>query len=106
MNNEMERMQKEAVMTKFKVLSQQMYARTEENHNKNLSQDNWSPGQDLKLGPRKHKLGELSTQLQHSVCTLCKEMHNPLLCSELLCAHMCRSGQIKSKCSNNKLNLF
>jgi hypothetical protein len=48
MNNELERMWQEAVMTSFEVLSSNLSGRTEKN-NKTSCQDSWTPSQDLNL---------------------------------------------------------
>jgi hypothetical protein len=56
----MERIWKEAAGEKFKVLSWHSFEGTEENH-KNLSQDSWSPGQDLNPGSPAYKAGGLNT---------------------------------------------
>jgi hypothetical protein len=53
-NDESERMQKEAAVAQFKVLSQHWLARTEK-IKKNLSHDSQSLGQDLKPGPPKYE---------------------------------------------------
>jgi hypothetical protein len=59
-NDELEKIWKEAVMTKFKVLSWYLPGGSEENH-KNLSQDSQSPSQDLNLGPPEYEAGVLTT---------------------------------------------
>jgi hypothetical protein len=60
-NNELERMWKEAVMASFKVLSKHLPGGPEEKH-EHLSQDSPSLGQELNLGPPKYKGGGISTQ--------------------------------------------
>jgi hypothetical protein len=62
MNNELERIWEEAVMTQLKVLSRRLPGGTKEIH-ENLSQDSLSPGRDLKLGPPDEEAGVLTTRL-------------------------------------------
>jgi hypothetical protein len=50
----------------FEVLFQYLPGGTEENH-KNVSQQSWLPGRDLKPGPPKCEAGVLRTLPQRSV---------------------------------------
>jgi hypothetical protein len=83
-SNELERMWKEAVMASFKVLSRHFPGGTAET-TKNLSQDSWSLGRDLNLGPTEHEAEELTTKLRCSVLyvlnipqAMNNVQHNPL----------------------------
>jgi hypothetical protein len=60
-NDELERMWKEAPVAKFKMLSQHLLGGTEENH-ENLNQDSQSPGRDLNPGPPEYEAEMLTTR--------------------------------------------
>jgi hypothetical protein len=63
-NDELERMWKEAVVFKFKVLSWYL-SRTEENHK--TSQDSRPPGRDLNPVSPDYEVGVLTTAARHYV---------------------------------------
>jgi hypothetical protein len=65
MNDELERMCKEAVMALFKVLSQHLPGRTEKSHEE--TQDSGSSGRDLNTGLPEYEAGVLHTRPRHCV---------------------------------------
>jgi hypothetical protein len=65
-NDELEKMLKEAVVVYFKALSQHFPGGTEENH-ENVINDSRSPGQDFYLGPSEEEAGVL---VNHSIISL------------------------------------
>jgi hypothetical protein len=65
-NDESERVWKEAVVGQFEVLFRHLPGGTEENH-KNLSQNSWPPGRDSNPEPPEYKVGMLTTQPRRSV---------------------------------------
>jgi hypothetical protein len=60
-NDDLERMWKEAAVAKFKMLSQHLLGGAEENH-ENLNQDSQSPGRDLNPGHPEYEAEMLTTR--------------------------------------------
>jgi hypothetical protein len=67
MNNELERVWKEAIVTYFKILPRHLTGGTEENHGKPQSQDIRSPDCDLNPGPPEYESGVITTQHRQTV---------------------------------------
>jgi hypothetical protein len=75
------------VRPNFKVLFWHLPGGTE----KKVSQDNWSLGQNLNLGPHKYEAGVLTTQLQWLVILEGKERRNRgKFCCKLFLVHCFR----------------
>jgi hypothetical protein len=68
-NNEFERMWKEAVVAIFEILSYHLSGRTEETH-KSFSQYNRSPARDLSRRPPKYKAEDGISRLRRNTCFL------------------------------------
>jgi hypothetical protein len=66
MNDELERMWKEAVVAKFKVLLFRHFPGGTEK-NQNVSQHSLSPGRNLNPGPPEYEAGVLTTRPRRSV---------------------------------------
>jgi hypothetical protein len=72
-NDELERIWKEAVAAYFKTLLRQLSGGTEENH-VNQSQESRSTGQDLNPGPPEYEAGALTTRPPRSIRILLKKL--------------------------------
>jgi hypothetical protein len=71
MNNALEKIWKEAVVTLFQVLSRHLPGGTEKFH-ENLIQDNNCLARDLNPGPPEYEAGVLTTRLRRSDVMKCK----------------------------------